>query len=65
MIESASCGSGLVSTKSECEAAATALDLSVKTATDLTLAPARVIKCTNFKNRGGMQQTGETADCSD
>ena len=36
MIESGSCGSGLVSTKSECEAAATALDLSDKTATDYT-----------------------------
>ena len=36
MIESGSCGGGLVSTKSECEAAATALDLSDKTATDRT-----------------------------
>ena len=36
MIESGSCGGGLVSTKSECEAAATALDLSVKTAVDHT-----------------------------
>ena len=23
------------------------------------------MKCTNFKNRGGMQQTGDQADCSD
>eukprot|EP00964_Phaeocystis_antarctica_P039164 scaffold22397_cov36-Phaeocystis_antarctica.AAC.1 len=36
MIESGSCGSGLVSTKSECEVAATALDLYVKTASDYT-----------------------------
>ena len=36
MIESGSCGGGLVSTKSECEAAATALDLSDKTANDRT-----------------------------
>eukprot|EP00964_Phaeocystis_antarctica_P145904 scaffold112051_cov27-Phaeocystis_antarctica.AAC.1 len=36
MIESGSCGGGLVSTASECEAAATALDLSDKTANDLT-----------------------------
>ena len=36
MIESGSCGSALVSTKSECEAAATALDLSDKTAFDQT-----------------------------
>ena len=34
MIESGSCGGGLISTKSECEAAATALDLSAKTVTD-------------------------------
>ena len=36
MIESGSCGGALISTKSECEAAATALDLSDKTATDRT-----------------------------
>ena len=36
MIESGSCGGALVSTKSECEAAATALDLFEKTATDWT-----------------------------
>eukprot|EP00964_Phaeocystis_antarctica_P079014 scaffold49176_cov81-Phaeocystis_antarctica.AAC.1 len=36
MIESGSCGSALISTKSECEAAATALDLSDKTADDYT-----------------------------
>ena len=36
MIESGSCGGGLISTKSECEAAATALDLSDKTAFDYT-----------------------------
>ena len=36
MIESGSCGGGLISTKSECEAAATALDLSRKTAYDYT-----------------------------
>ena len=36
MIESGSCGGALISTKSECEAAATALDLSDKTATDWT-----------------------------
>eukprot|EP00964_Phaeocystis_antarctica_P164053 scaffold141430_cov45-Phaeocystis_antarctica.AAC.1 len=36
MIESGSCGGSLVSTKSECEAAATALDLSDKTVYDLT-----------------------------
>eukprot|EP00964_Phaeocystis_antarctica_P020175 scaffold11138_cov45-Phaeocystis_antarctica.AAC.1 len=36
MIESGSCGGALISTKSECEAAATALDLSVKTAYDYT-----------------------------
>ena len=36
MIESGSCGSALISTKSECEAAATALDLSDKSANDLT-----------------------------
>eukprot|EP00964_Phaeocystis_antarctica_P101707 scaffold67195_cov39-Phaeocystis_antarctica.AAC.2 len=36
MIESGSCGSGLVSTKSECDAAATALDLSDKIAYDGT-----------------------------
>ena len=34
MIESGSCGGGLIATKSECEAAATALDLSDKIATD-------------------------------
>ena len=34
MIESGSCGRGLITTKSECEAAATALDLSDKTARD-------------------------------
>ena len=34
--ESGSCGSGLVSTASECDAAATALDLSDKTAYDYT-----------------------------
>ena len=32
MIESGSCGGGLISTSSECEAAATALDLSDKAA---------------------------------
>ena len=32
MIESGSCGGALISTTSECEAAATALDLSEKTA---------------------------------
>ena len=37
MIESGSCGSALISTTSECEAAATALDLSDKTADDYTL----------------------------
>ena len=36
MIESGSCGGALISTKSECEAAATALDLSDKSANDLT-----------------------------
>ena len=36
MIESGSCGGGLVSTVSECEAAATALGLSDKTAYDYT-----------------------------
>eukprot|EP00964_Phaeocystis_antarctica_P015878 scaffold8788_cov30-Phaeocystis_antarctica.AAC.1 len=36
MIESGSCGGGLVSSKSECEAAATALGLSDKIAYDLT-----------------------------
>ena len=36
MIESGSCGGALISTKSECEAAATALDLSDKTAWDGT-----------------------------
>ena len=36
MIESGSCGGGLISTKSECDAAATALDLSDTVATDLT-----------------------------
>ena len=30
MIESGSCGGALISTKSECDAAATALDLSIK-----------------------------------
>eukprot|EP00964_Phaeocystis_antarctica_P016765 scaffold9220_cov36-Phaeocystis_antarctica.AAC.1 len=34
MIESSSCGGGLISTASECEAAAMALGLSDKTATD-------------------------------
>ena len=34
MIESGSCGGGLIATKSECEAAATALGLSDKTAYD-------------------------------
>eukprot|EP00964_Phaeocystis_antarctica_P137891 scaffold102489_cov41-Phaeocystis_antarctica.AAC.1 len=34
MIESGSCGGGLVSTRSECEAAARALDLSDQTAYD-------------------------------
>ena len=36
MIESGSCGGALISTKSECEAAAAALDLSAKTAYDYT-----------------------------
>ena len=36
MIESGSCGDALISTKSECEAAATALDLSDQTAQDYT-----------------------------
>ena len=36
MIESGSCGGALIATTSECEAAATALDLSVKTAYDYT-----------------------------
>ena len=36
MIESGSCGGARISTKSECEAAATALDLPDKTAYDLT-----------------------------
>ena len=36
MIESGSCGGDLVLTVSECEAAATALGLSVKTAFDYT-----------------------------
>eukprot|EP00964_Phaeocystis_antarctica_P020786 scaffold11504_cov42-Phaeocystis_antarctica.AAC.1 len=36
MIESGSCGGGLISTASECEAAATALGLSDKTAADYT-----------------------------
>ena len=36
MIESGSCGSSLVLTVSECEAAATALDLSDQTAGDYT-----------------------------
>eukprot|EP00964_Phaeocystis_antarctica_P068361 scaffold41408_cov66-Phaeocystis_antarctica.AAC.1 len=36
MIKSGSCGGDLISTKSECEAAATALDLSEKTAYDRT-----------------------------
>ena len=36
MIECGSCGGALISTKSECEAAATALDLSKKTAYDYT-----------------------------
>ena len=36
MIESGSCGGALISTKSECEAAATALDLSAKTVYDRT-----------------------------
>merc|ERR1719149_537033 len=34
MIESGSCGGALISTKSDCEAAATALDLSDKSARD-------------------------------
>ena len=34
MIKSGSCGGGLIATKSECDAAATALDLSDKTASD-------------------------------
>ena len=36
MIESGSCGGGLISTQSECEAAAMVLDLPDKTATDFT-----------------------------
>ena len=36
MIESGSCGSGLISTTSECDAAATALDLPDKTSYDFT-----------------------------
>ena len=36
MIESGSCGGGLIATTSECEDAATALDLSVKNAYDYT-----------------------------
>merc|ERR1719162_2091730 len=36
MIESGSCGSAIISAKSECDAAATALDLSDKTANDQT-----------------------------
>ena len=36
MMNFGSCGGDLVSTKSECDAAATALDLSDQTATDLT-----------------------------
>ena len=36
MIESGSCGGALISTKSECEAAAAALDLPAKTAVDKT-----------------------------
>ena len=36
MIESGSCGGARISTKSECEAAATALDLSDQTASDYT-----------------------------
>merc|ERR1719149_209631 len=36
MIESGSCGGALISTKSDCEAAATALDLSDKSATDFS-----------------------------
>ena len=39
MIESGSCGGAIVSTKSECDAAATALDLSNKTAIDRTNYP--------------------------
>ena len=38
MIESGSCGGALISTQSECEAAATALDLSDKSAFDYTSA---------------------------
>merc|ERR1740124_2026586 len=36
IIESGSCGGGLISTKTECDAAATALDLSDKTSSDYT-----------------------------
>ena len=42
MIESGSCGGAVISTKSECEAAATALKLSDKTAYDGTSRNVRV-----------------------
>ena len=52
MIESGSCGSGLVSTKSECEAAATALDLSDTIAEDYTASSYRQYPpgCTVFSS---------------
>ena len=43
MIESGSCGGALISTKSECDAAATALDLSDKTADDYTSSTSRYV----------------------
>eukprot|EP00964_Phaeocystis_antarctica_P037907 scaffold21678_cov45-Phaeocystis_antarctica.AAC.1 len=53
MIESGLCGSALISTKSECDAAATALDLSAKTATDLTASsyPQYPLGCVFYSSR--------------
>eukprot|EP00964_Phaeocystis_antarctica_P148633 scaffold115560_cov51-Phaeocystis_antarctica.AAC.1 len=63
MIKSGSCGGGLISTVRECEAAATALDLSDKTAFDYTsytnpYAPPGCLFSSNYLYVTGGRSTG-------
>ena len=68
MIKSGSCGGGLISTVRECEAAATALDLSDKTAFDYTsyTDPYKPPGCLFSSNYGYLYVTGgrSTGSCN-
>ena len=66
MIESGSCGGGLISTTWECEAAATALDLSDKTAGDhiASISPYEPPGCQLYYTYLWVNGGGITGSCS-